>query len=196
MELELKHIQNYLSKRLNVLDKNNNICQIVGWMGSNPFYEVKDPECSLDCEIFKVMYLENPNKPNYDFADWGISQIKPELRPMSDLCEPCLDGCKIPIVELAKIANKDYKNINWDTSKIKITEDEIIVEVNDDLDDKYLAVVFGVKTKTFNTEQIKGYLAASNHIVEIIDFLDENHFDWRYNLIEKGLAIDINTIEK
>jgi len=26
------------------------------------------------------------------------------------------------------------------------------------------------------------------------EFMNKNHFDWKYNLIEKGLAIDINTL--
>lgn len=28
----------------------------------------------------------------------------------------------------------------------------------------------------------------------IEEFMCKNHFDWKYNLIEKGLAIDINTL--
>lgn len=31
------------------------------------------------------------------------------------------------------------------------------------------------------------------HIIE--DFLNKNHFDWKYNLIEKGLAISIDDVE-
>lgn len=27
------------------------------------------------------------------------------------------------------------------------------------------------------------------------DFMNKNHFDWKYNLIENGLAIDINTLK-
>lgn len=32
------------------------------------------------------------------------------------------------------------------------------------------------------------------HILE--EWLNKNHFDWKFGLIEKGLAIDINTLNK
>jgi len=28
------------------------------------------------------------------------------------------------------------------------------------------------------------------------EFMNKNHFDWKYNLIQQGLAIDINTLHK
>lgn len=31
---------------------------------------------------------------------------------------------------------------------------------------------------------------------DIEEWLNKNHFDWKFNLIEKGLAIDINTLNK
>lgn len=31
---------------------------------------------------------------------------------------------------------------------------------------------------------------------QVSEYLDRNHFDWRYNLLEKGLAVDINTFMK
>jgi hypothetical protein len=43
-----------------------------------------------------------------------VGKLKPILRPLSDLIKPCLEGGKIPIVELAKIAYDNIFHINED----------------------------------------------------------------------------------
>jgi hypothetical protein len=40
------------------------------------------------------------------------------------------------------------------------------------------------------------YAFNTQHLNILEEFMNKNHFDWKYNLIENYLAIDINTLEK
>jgi len=100
------------------------------------------------------------------------------LRPMSDLYKPCLESGKIPIVEIYKMMFllpylKDY-TVENNCLKFGNHSFEWMVE--------------------FNGFSLNGDVAYI--LLEVANFLDENHFDWRHNLIRNNLAIDINTIEK
>lgn len=56
---------------------------------------------------------------------------------------------------------------------------------------------FGIFFDTYDydnqTENFTGDYLPYNR--EVAEYLDENHFDWRYNLIDQGLAINKNDIE-
>ena len=52
---------------------------------------------------------------------------------------------------------------------------------------EYLVESLINKTKyAFNLRQLE----------KLEEFMDKYHFDWKYNLIERGLAVDINTLKK
>jgi hypothetical protein len=129
---------------------------------------------------------------------WGISFVRPILRPLSDLCRPISHNGKeiIPIVELAKIAEPNYV---WKINK-KMAIREIVYETWTDKvyfgytglhryfkfterDDRYFYSVY----KDDNMEYIPDQ-------IPLFDYLHELKIDYR-GLIDAGLAIDANTLE-
>jgi len=119
--------------------------------------------------------------------------IKPILRPISDLTKEIeVNGKKfVPIVEIIK--------------KVSLI----------DLSDCFFDVFFedghySVNAETANRSRVLDCIYFDGNIFSAIDnggdfdylnpqteayeFLDKLHFDWKYSLIEKGLAIDINAL--
>jgi len=116
----------------------------------------------------------------------GEFDYKLILRPLSDLTKPCLEGGKIPVVELAKMAkfNIGFKG-DWKTNGF------MPIAKNGDLtflicQTLFYGTIEGDK-KTHNN-QIYNQL-------ELLQKLFEWHFDV-FDLISKREAIDINTISK
>jgi hypothetical protein len=102
----------------------------------------------------------------------------PILKPISDLYEPLEDGT-VPIVELAKIAFPNHKWELW--NNIAIT--------------KWRGLING----KFSYVQSENYFMTTldspvKNQIQLFDYLNEHHFDYK-NLINRGLAIDINTIK-
>ena len=114
-------------------------------------------------------------------VEYTTSWFKPILRPISDLYKPLEDGT-IPIVELAKIsfpnaANWDYcKGDNYSFS---------------DLDN--VRFIYNAEENAFLILGYDSSIMFAKNQIQLFDYLSEHHFDYR-GLIEKGLAIDINTI--
>jgi len=108
--------------------------------------------------------------------------MKPILRPISDLNKPFEDGA-IPIVELAKIGSPI--ETEW------IVRNEISV-VNKTKE--YLFTFHLGDFKLLRTGCLDGAIPIIDQI-QLFDYLNEHHFDYR-GLIDKGLAIDINTINE
>ena len=106
-----------------------------------------------------------------------ISAIKPILRPLSDLTKEIeVDGEKfIPIEEL-RIIN--------DTIRF--------------CDDRFMDYDDGKNTNVlhFSFYDVFSDSLSFEEISEIIENLNKWRFDWKDNLIGKGLAIDINTLNK
>lgn len=106
--------------------------------------------------------------------------IVPILRPMSDLSKTIVyeDKEEIPIVELAKISTpkRDYNKYDW---KFK---DGVAVKGRSEF-------WFNFELSCFYHS---GFLSANNYD-KLFDYLHSRMFDYR-GLIDKGLAVDINTI--
>ena len=97
------------------------------------------------------------------------------LRPMSDLTKPCLEGGKVPIVKLAKTLYPDQCWI---------------------LDDKYALDLKCNSILGFNRQYNLFEIDQSANCIDqlsLLNWLFEHHFDI-YNLIDIGLAIDINSL--
>lgn len=184
-KLELKHIAGYLPYGLKVEHIDYDYSDKVENKVVDVIFLAKD------CIGFSdgADYYFHPE----DMDDYNPS-IKPLIRPMSDLYKPCLEDGKIPIVELAKIAGNhftDYKisNITKPHSDIFICG----VKWYDEGDECYY--VFGwddVNGFGFHNYDTKEILFVP-HQIQLFEKLYQWHFDI-HGLIEKNLALDMNTI--
>lgn len=155
----------------------------------------------LSCNTtYKVYDLIGLNKSEafilepYNCGWYCVSNFKPILRPLSDLIEVIqYDGYSVvPIARLLDIAI----SMNWSsTSYLSFDHGK----------NEYWTYFKGNKPSSifgYNSEHKYFYLhdnngnkeSVKNH-KELFDFLHELHFDI-YGLIEKGLAIDIKTLNK
>lgn len=134
------------------------------------------------------MYEDGTHKPDYDFATWGISQIKPLLLPMSSLYTKMEDG-KVPICELAKMIGFYIKDVKIDGNGLLLQRDHVRYERYFQYDPS--SRVF--KIYTWDDHYTSDYLLEtySNPYLDIEcwEYLFSHHYDV-YGLIEKGLAID------
>lgn len=151
MKLELKHIVPYL------LYEVKSVTGIV---------RVNLTAVSLDSPfVFTTTYLGSRDKKMVN-----ISEIKPILRPLSDLINEIeVNGKRFVPVEWFEIGDDD-NGTEYDHGNIKTI----------------LSLIEISKHNCFHDAQYLPYL--------LIQKLFEWHFDV-FGLIEKGLAIDINTIE-
>ena len=94
---KLEAITLYYPHKVKCVDQSKSIVEITSIIGCDPFYEVKQQDTARDEVLFRT--IDDTDM----FGTSGISQIKLILRPMSDLTKPCLEGGKVPIVELGKI---------------------------------------------------------------------------------------------
>ena len=162
MKLELKHIVPYLPYGLKCRVKDK---------GKTKFSELSGIYNDCSCVFFDIIESQQ-----------GFSEVKPILRPLSDLTKE-IDGV-VGIVELAKIA-AEYWGVDFDVDKIS----------------PFGAGVCSTDGCEFGFTGLEFYfLGDEKDSIEInqltyFEYLFENHYDV-YGLIEKGLAIDINTIEK
>lgn len=108
-----------------------------------------------------------------------ISEIKPILRPMYDLTKTVKHKGEdiIPLVELAKINSPFFAN------QFTLVNDHVFVEEMQ-YNGQYW---FSEWSDTYHFNQ-------ANMAIKDIDKLNELMFDYR-GLIEKGLAIDVNTLK-
>lgn len=189
-KLELKHIAGYLPYGLKVEHIDYDYSDKVGKKIVEVVFLAKD------CIGFNdgADYYFHPE----DIDDYNPI-VKPLLRPMSDLYKPCLDGGKIPIEIIGKI---------FEPKGILLHEDDNLYSYgwNIPILDDYQGYCIGWRDKDnwfglyydeyhFESQEscFTGDLLEFN--LKVAEFLDENHFDWKYNLIGKGLALDINTIQ-
>ena len=113
-------------------------------------------------------------------------ECKPILRPLSDLIIE-RDG-KIDMVEIAKICTPVVSN-----PKCNISEYCIGVRFKDSEGDiMVLAYTFNMRCFGLH-ERPTGEFSLCCYQSEMFEYLFANHYDV-YGLIEKGLAIDINTL--
>jgi len=122
-----------------------------------------------------------------------LNKRAPLFHPLSDLIKPCLDGGKIPIVEMLKIC---YKNIYNYYPEIKCTsffgEDLSFEVIAYDEDRERMLFIWDVHMTSF-AFCVNGNAMFINQL-QLFDWLYEHHFDL-HNLIGENLAIDINSIK-
>lgn len=135
--------------------------------------------------------------------DYELYEIKPILRPLSDLIKEIeVDGKKfIPLVEIAKTALCDTTKIVG-PSKTK-TDYGVMFDVeNDDDSFKHEVFAYSHEIKMFGRhyrtyphyEHTSQILFVPNQL-ELFEKLYEWHFDI-HGLIDSGLAVDINTLSE
>lgn len=172
-KLELKHLAPYLRHKLKMI-----------------FEGKRGRIIELSCLSF--------NSLGETFSDgrggmWiDRSGFKPILRPLSDLTKEIHHDCKyfIPLIEIFEICAGGYYSI-----------DNVLIEINN----KVYKISTSIDELRFDTEDkyfimecldLEGnnWLKPFNQL-ELFEKLFEWHFDI-FGLIEKGLAIDINTLKQ
>ena len=126
------------------------------------------------------------------------------LRPLSDLTKPCLEGGKIPIVELAKINDKYLPKLatytpyteewgNTCSAEIRQYNCDYICKTGN-MGDLVYQFSYWEKLQRFAfRDNTRSLPMAVSHQLGLFSYLFEHHFDV-FGLIEKGEAIDINTL--
>jgi hypothetical protein len=168
MKLELKHLAGYLPYNLKGLIKNT----------SDTFVELSTYISNKEFKWTIDMFL-------------GDSNVKPILRPLSDLTKEIeVNGEKfVPLVEICKISETVNKVLRIN-SKSNICGFDFINGIQE-----VLRFCYHFNTNHFQLTDEEGDNGCIIHQMEMFEKLLEWHFDI-YGLIEKGLAIDINTLEK
>lgn len=115
-----------------------------------------------------------------DYSHVLHGNARPILRPISDLYKTIKHKGKeiIPLVELAKIAFPDWE---WNDN-LKVKEYITAAIESNDYEFQFIGGDFVINDV---------YIAQNQY--KLFDFLHELHIDYR-GLIDKGLAIDINTL--
>jgi len=143
---------------------------------------------------------------NLNISDypWLMKQkdVKPILRPLSDLILPCLKGGKIPLFELCDIERYDCY---WsDGGGKRLIDDPFFKSqklVEHDSYESFWSFGFHTKHKFFygyvdvliESDPENGQTNITNQI-ELWQWMIDNHFDI-CGLIEIGEAIDVNTLD-
>lgn len=142
-------------------------------------HQVVNSNKTLDLRTV-AFYIEN-----YDHIGFKII-----LHPLSDLTKPCLEGGRIPIVELAKMCG--YNNLE----QFEI-DGEIEYGWSEHGLDDYQGYSFGwsreLKTLGVWLDHIEGLPISIDLNLDVVQFMYKHHFDI-HGLIEKGFAIDINML--
>jgi len=124
-----------------------------------------------------------------DFEHWSpldgglIENYKLVLRPMSDLYKPCLEGGKIPIVELAKIARDVMQYI---------IKNNVVLFSSENADYEFSFANNCFQLYTMYKEADISFCTPLNQLG-----LFQKLFEWHFNVfnLPEELFIDINTIK-
>ena len=163
-KLELKHIVGYLP------------------------YGLKMTRNGKNFGILYALYNKyNKAEINFEFGNdrYDIEDLKPALRPMSDLHKE-IEGV-VHIVEMARMAASNIVHIDevmsqaWRDGFWKV----------DGRDKDEMLITFGFGNREFWLSD-KGNMVLIDNL-KLYEYLYQHHFDI-HNLIEQGLAIDINTL--
>lgn len=190
-KLELKHIAPYLPYRLKgYIPETIYVEDIVD--GENYSYDI-EPQIVEILGVTRESSFQGECIFFRGYADGYVEfeDIKIILRPLSDLTKE-IDGV-VGIVELAKFVDNGHNHTDSKIKRYGYSKSFSLVVSTDKCDDvhkatfsiidnKLHAVKFDDENVTFATSQ------------RINGWLFEHHFDV-FGLIDKNLAIDINTIE-
>ena len=180
MKLELKHLAPYLPYGLTGKTKKEiEPWKIVGYKEDS--FSITEPTLLCTHSTYKnVINIWSRN-------------IKPILRPLSDLTKEIEhNGEKImPILELAKVSDNYFK---WEFNNESLFHKSVFCKHENGWTYRFSINTNGKKFYSINTT-FDGIFTQTNdpHLVMIKLF--EMHFDV-FGLIDAGLAIDINTLNK
>lgn len=190
MKLELKNIAGYLPYELK--------CHAMGEHIDNDDTD-SEPKTLTVTGTYTDSYNERYIESVYDGDKFEIlfgTDFFPLLRPMSDLYKE-IDGV-VGIVELTKMILEPYLE-NIDGYGITVLPDDDVA---------YKVVAFKgcepLFDVMFDNDLVKGFVAMErstefilpvHNQLDLFTYLFTHHYDI-YNLIDKGLAIDINTIKQ
>ena len=125
-----------------------------------------------------------------------LRHCKPILHPLSDLTEPCLEGGKIPIVELAKrcleaalITNVQFGNVS-DTHNYASVRFDAVYDDSDDISAGFTYCKFSQEFFLRDKHDQNGYVVPQ---LVLFEMMYDMHMDL-HGLIDKGEAIDINKL--
>ena len=209
-KLQLKHIAPYLPYGLRFINKNGAILRMDAMQtnGYKVWAHKKYTKGVPDESDINYKYL---NSLNCSGEGYFLRQVKPILRPLSDLVKPLPSG-EIPFIKLFEMYNRNefsetpYKKKECD--KI-ISCDYVYYEF---LKSYECILKYAFETSNMGTlvysfrydPQLRRFLHRDetherplgvSHQIDLFNFLFEHHFDV-YGLCEKGLAIDINKINE
>lgn len=182
MELELKHLAPYLPYGLKwKFDGEDLTHDVVG----------------LDITNRGVKLVS----PYNDYGDCEISSGKPILLPTSSLYIEMEDG-KVPMKVIGEMLEYDLKKYVDNDGDIfygfELTDTSIPHKVP--MEDREIYFIY-FDTQSHWFYMVNQFLEVDSnceHIplnFEVADYLYSLHFDWRYGLIDKGLALDKTKIK-
>jgi len=186
--LELKHIASYLPYDLNFINKKGNILRMDALQvrSYNVWAHQRYVKGEKDESDINYPYLSSQNCSGE--GDY-LRRIKPVLRPMIDLASPIMVkgyNSGKPFVPLIDMAKYDMGN-EGDNYELERDPDPNIASY-------YVKVTIdGYNDPCFYHFNIDVRYTHAN--LWELDFLNQWHFDYR-GLIGKGLAIDINKLNK
>ena len=139
--------------------------------------------------------------PYNDYGDCEISSGKPILLPISSLYTEMEDG-KVPMKVIGEMLEYDLKKYTYDDGDVfygfDLTDTSIPYKVPMEDREIYL-IYFDTQCNWFKmVNQFLDVDSDCEHIqfnLEVSDYLDSICCDWRYGLIDKGLALDKTKIK-
>lgn len=181
--LQLKDIAAYLPYRLKFVIKDGTVLRmdVLQTRGYNVWAHQKYIRGMKDENDINYKFLSSQNCSGHGFYLRGI---KPILRPMSDLIKP-LEDRTIPLIELAKIAFTNRESdFSLEKNKVQISAGRHVY---------YLFYWNENEFCMIYSADLLGRIIPNQ--VQLFDYLNEHHFDYR-GLINKGIAVDINTLKE
>lgn len=178
MKLELKHLVPYLPYKVEVEFKRN-------------IYPKK-----ISHEILTINTLGLCESSPLKFS------IKPLLLPMSSLYTEMEDG-KVPIVELyslyvyGKVGMVDARIVKYYPSIVEDRDNPYTLYHALEIDhrESFILLPNGSMYLSLNKTWTTPMCPINFYPNKCHDYLDSHHLDWRYGLIDKGLAIDKTKIK-
>lgn len=169
MKLELKHLAAYLPYGLMILNcVNKDVYECYGAFEAG--------------QGLMVIIDKDLNTRTF-----GLSDIKPILRPMSDIINPVLSK------GLYREPMRYLKHGGTDLDELRTSSDWSGAIEYSCCDNEGHETRYNVEEMSF-TQRYNGETRYYNNQYESMCKLFENHFDV-FGLIKKGLAIDINTLQ-
>lgn len=191
MELELKHLAPYLPYGLKGI-------AYVSKDIALDYVDIKGCNRSeLYCEYTSERYKNMSGTRKW----FDLYEVKPILLPISSLYTEMEDG-KVPMKVIGEMLEYDLKKYTYDDGDVfygfDLTDASIQYKVPMEDREIYL-IYFDTQCNWF--KMVNQFLDVDSDCeyipfsLEVADYLDSLHFDWRYGLIDKGVAIDKTKIK-